>query len=170
MSQALAPLGFEGTTEYIKAPARDQIVDAGDVANLVAGVLKDVRLRGDAAVREYSEKFDQVSLDHFEVNAADRRQAVDLLDPQTRADTEFAIDNVRRFAEAQLATILPLDVEPLPGVHLGHRVIPIERVGCYVPGGRYPLLSAPIMTIVPAKVAGVRRGRSPACRPTRTRR
>jgi histidinol dehydrogenase/sulfopropanediol 3-dehydrogenase len=77
------------------------------------------------------------------------------VDGQTRADTEFAIANVRTFAEAQLGTILPLEIETLPGVHLGHRVIPIERVGCYVPGGRYPLLSAPIMTIVPAKVAGV---------------
>ncbi len=80
---------------------------------------------------------------------------MDELEPQTRQDTEFAIANVRSFAEAQLATMLPLEVEPLPGVHMGHRVIPIERVGCYVPGGRYPLLSAPIMTIVPAKVAGV---------------
>jgi histidinol dehydrogenase/sulfopropanediol 3-dehydrogenase len=76
------------------------------------------------------------------------------MDPQTRADTEFAIENVRRFAQAQLSTILPLEIEPLPGLHLGHRVIPIERIGAYVPGGRFPLLSAPIMTIVPAKVAG----------------
>ena len=67
------------------------------------------------------------------------------LDPQTRKDTEFAIANVRRFAEAQLATILPLEMESLPGVHMGHRVIPITRVGCYVPGGRFPLLSAPII-------------------------
>lgn len=61
---------------------------------------------------------------------------------------------MRRFAEAQLKTILPLEFENLPGLHLGHRVIPIEIVGCYLPGGRYPLLSAPVMTIVPAKVAG----------------
>ena len=89
------------------------------------------------------------------MTAAERAAALNELAPQTRADTEFAIANVRKFAEAQLATILPLEVETLPGIHLGHRVIPIERVGCYVPGGRYPLLSAPIMTIVPAKVAGV---------------
>ena len=63
---------------------------------------------------------------------------------------------MRRFAEAQLATIQPLEIETLPGLHLGHRVIPIETVGAYVPGGRYPLLSAPVMTIVPAKVAGCR--------------
>jgi sulfopropanediol 3-dehydrogenase len=114
-----------------------------------------VRKRGDAAVREYAKTFDNVDLEAFEVSDAERAQALSELDPQTRTDNEFAIDNVRRFAEAQLSTILPLEIEALPGLHLGHRVIPIKRVGCYVPGGRYPLLSAPIMTIVPAKVAGV---------------
>jgi len=84
----------------------------------------------------------------------EREAAVARLDPQTKADTELAIDNVRAFAQAQLKTILPLEIELRPGLHLGHRVIPVARVGAYVPGGRYPLLSAPIMTIVPAKVAG----------------
>jgi sulfopropanediol 3-dehydrogenase len=113
-----------------------------------------VRERGDAAVREYSAAFDKVELEKFEVSEEERLKAVAELDPQTREDTEFAIANVRAFAEAQLKTILPLEIETLPGLHLGHRVIPIEVVGCYVPGGRYPLLSAPVMTIVPAKVAG----------------
>jgi histidinol dehydrogenase/sulfopropanediol 3-dehydrogenase len=99
-------------------------------------------------------EFDRTDLSRFEVTQAERQAAVDGMEHQTRADTEFAIENVRRFAQAQLSTILPLDVEPLPGLHLGHRVIPIERVGAYVPGGRFPLLSAPIMTIVPGKVAG----------------
>ena len=149
-----APDGFEGRARFIKAPGKSSEVDIGDVAELVASILRDVRLRGDAAIREYSERFDKISLEHFEVSAVDRRAALATLDKQTQADTEFAIENVRRFAEAQLATILPLEVEPLPGLHLGHRVIPIERVGAYVPGGRFPLLSAPIMTIVPGKVAG----------------
>jgi sulfopropanediol 3-dehydrogenase len=154
MGQFSSPKGFEGRVDYIKAPARDQVADSSDVAGLVARVLLDVRTNGDAAVRRYSMEFDKADLDHFEVSTADRQAAVAGMDTQTRADTEFAIDNVRRFAEAQLATILPLDVEPLPGLHLGHRVIPIDRVGAYVPGGRFPLLSAPIMTIVPGKVAG----------------
>lgn len=149
-----APQGFSQSVTYIKAPARDQIADSGDVAGIVAKVLADVRAEGDAAVRRYSIQFDKADLDSFEVSPADRLAALAELDPQTRADTEFAIDNVRRFAEAQLATILPLEIEPIPGLHLGHRVIPIERVGAYVPGGRFPLLSAPIMTIVPGKVAG----------------
>lgn len=139
---------------YVKAPERDSIGDSASVEELVAQIIADVRKRGDAAVREYSSKFDKAELAAFEVTPQEREEALAELDPQTRADTEFAIANVRKFAEAQLSTILPLEIELRPGLHLGHRVIPIERVGCYVPGGRYPLLSAPIMTIVPAKVAG----------------
>ena len=148
------PEDFIGNVEYIKAPKRSASSDTADVADLVASILKSVRERGDDAVRELSERFDKISLDQFEVSKADREAALARMDPHTRADTEFAIDNVRRFAEAQYATILPLEFEALPGLHLGHRIIPIERVGAYVPGGRYPLLSAPVMTIVPGKVAG----------------
>ena len=140
---------------FVKAPTFNQSDDNTSVATLVAEVLANVRKRGDAAIREYALRFDKSELTEFEVSTKDRKAALNMLDPQTRKDTEFAIDNVRNFAKAQLATILPLEAEILPGVHLGHRVIPIERVGCYVPGGRYPLLSAPVMTIVPAKVAGV---------------
>lgn len=145
---------FPGVT-YVKAPERSSVSDNAPVETLVSEIIANVRAYGDAAVRDYSLKFDKAELEVFEVTDEEREAALAELDPQTRKDTEFAIDNVRKFAEAQLATILPLEVETLPGVHMGHRVIPIERVGCYVPGGRYPLLSAPIMTIVPAKVAGV---------------
>lgn len=145
---------FPGVT-YVKAPERSSVSDNAPVEALVAEIIAAVREQGDAAVRDYSRKFDKAELSAFEVTQAEREAALAELDPQTRKDTEFAIENVRKFAQAQLATMLPLEVETLPGVHLGHRVIPIERVGCYVPGGRYPLLSAPIMTIVPAKVAGV---------------
>jgi len=148
---------------FVKRPGRNAVSDNAPVEKTVSEVLDAVRTRGDAAVSEYSMKFDQADLAAFEVSDGERQKALDDLDPQSRADTQFAIDNVRAFAEAQLATILPLEVEPLPGVHMGHRVIPMERVGCYVPGGRYPLLSAPVMTIVPAKVAGV--GEVVACLP-----
>jgi histidinol dehydrogenase/sulfopropanediol 3-dehydrogenase len=141
---------------WVKAPSRSAEADNRPVAALVAKVLAAVNAEGDAAVANYSKEFDKADLGVFEVTPEAREAAVANLDPQTRKDTEFSIANVRRFAEAQLSTILPLEVEPLPGVFMGHRVIPIERVGCYVPGGRFPLLSAPIMTIVPAKVAGVR--------------
>ena len=148
------PPGLGESVEYIKRPRRSAASDSGDVASLVTEILKAVRESGDQAVREFSQLFDKVSLDQFEVSQADRIVAVEGMDSQTRADTEFAIENVRRFAQAQRATILPLEVELSAGLHLGHRVIPIRRVGAYVPGGRYSLLSAPVMTIVPGKVAG----------------
>lgn len=149
----LAP-AVEARIERLKAPGRSAWSDNTAVETTVKAVLEAVRQEGDAAVRRYSKEFDKLDLDAFEVSLAERAAALDGLDKQTRADTEFAIERVRSFAEAQRATMLPLDVEALPGLHLGHRIIPIARIGAYVPGGRYPLLSAPIMTLVPAKVAG----------------
>ncbi len=160
MSQTDEPLA--GVT-HLKSPGRNAASDNAPVEQIVTEVLSAVRDRGDAAIAEYAQKFDRSDLTVFEVSDADRQSALDALDPQSRADTQFAVDNVRAFAEAQLATILPLETELLEGVHMGHRVIPMRRVGCYVPGGRYPLLSAPVMTIVPAKVAGV--GEVVACLP-----
>ena len=145
---------FSGIT-WVKAPQPETASDTAEVARIVADVLARVSSGGDAAVAEFTRRFDKVDLAQFEVTLADRTSAVDALDPQTRADTEFAIANVRRFAQAQLACLLPLEIEVLPGAFLGHRIIPVQRVGCYVPGGRFPLLSAPVMTIVPARVAGV---------------
>ncbi|MER9237113.1 histidinol dehydrogenase [Mesorhizobium sp. M0622] len=145
---------LKGRFTQIKQPSRDAISDTAPVEKTVKQIIANVRKRGDAAVREYSLAFDKADVTNFEITEEERQKAIADLDPQTREDTEFAIANVRRFAEAQLKTILPLEIESLPGLHLGHRVIPIEIVGCYVPGGRYPLLSAPVMTIVPAKVAG----------------
>jgi len=142
--------------EYIKSPAAPQPAEAAGIEELVRGIVRAVRDEGDRAVRRYSRMFDQYDGQAQEVVASEREAAVAALDAQTRADTQFAIDQVRAFARAQHATILPLEVTHLPGVHLGHRVIPIERIGAYVPGGRYPILSAPIMTIVPAVVAGCR--------------
>lgn len=150
------PADLEARITRAKAPLRDAITDNSAVEATVKAIIAEVSARGDAAVRDYSRQFDNAEVGALEVTLAEREAAVAALDPQTRADTQFAIDNVTAFAKAQLATILPLEVETLPGVHLGHRVIPIDRVGCYVPGGRYPLLSAPVMTIVPARVAGVK--------------
>jgi histidinol dehydrogenase/sulfopropanediol 3-dehydrogenase len=149
---------------HLKRPARSAAEDTAAVEAAVREILAGVRAGGDAALRAFSERFDGAAPEAFEVSPAERAAAVAALDPQTRADTEFAIANVRAFAEAQLATIGALpDFEPRPGVHMGHRVIPIGRIGAYVPGGRFPLLSAPVMTIVPARVAGV--GEVVACLP-----
>jgi histidinol dehydrogenase/sulfopropanediol 3-dehydrogenase len=145
---------FAGRVRLVKAPEPGGESDQGAIQETVRRVLADVRERGDAALRHYSRTFDKTEIADLEVNEPERYKAVDELDRQTRDDTEFAIAQVRSFAEAQKATLLPLEIETLPGVHLGHRIIPIANFGAYVPGGRYPLLSAPIMTLVPAKVAG----------------
>lgn len=148
------PAGFEDRVRFIKAPEAGAETNLAAIEATVREVLANVRAKGDAALRQYSRSFDNVEVEHIEVSKAEQDRAIAALDPQTRKDTEFAIAQVRNFAEAQRRTMLPLDIETLPGVHLGHRIIPINKVGAYVPGGRYPLLSAPIMTLVPATVAG----------------
>ncbi|MBS0906768.1 histidinol dehydrogenase [Pantoea dispersa] len=139
---------------WIKRPqGQDEQADRS-LSDTVSAIIARVRQDGDAALREFSRQFDKMEPQQFEVTAAEIDQALADMDPQTRRDSEFAISQVRRFAQAQFATMQPLEVETLPGVHLGHRIIPVQTVGCYVPGGRYPILSAPVMSIVPATVAG----------------
>lgn len=140
--------------EFIKHPQGQDVQADRSLTETVQNIIDEVRKRGDAALRDYSAKFDQTTPEKFEVSQQEIARALAELDPQTRKDSEFAIAQVKRFAQAQLATMQPLDIETLPGVHLGHRIIPIQTVGCYVPGGRYPILSAPVMSIVPAVVAG----------------
>ncbi|RPH27784.1 histidinol dehydrogenase [Buttiauxella warmboldiae] len=140
--------------EFIKRPQGQDVQADRSLTETVQNIIDEVRKRGDAALRDYSAKFDQTTPEKFEVSQQEIARALAELDPQTRKDSEFAIAQVKRFAQAQLATMQPLDIETLPGVHLGHRIIPIQTVGCYVPGGRYPILSAPVMSIVPAVVAG----------------
>lgn len=144
----------EADVEFIKRPQGQDVQADRTLTETVQNIIDQVRERGDAALRDYSAKFDKTTPDQFEVSQQEIANALADLDPQTRKDSEFAIAQVKRFAQAQLATMQPLDIETLPGVHLGHRIIPIQTVGCYVPGGRYPILSAPVMSIVPAVVAG----------------
>ncbi|HEY1846037.1 MAG TPA: histidinol dehydrogenase [Buttiauxella sp.] len=145
---------IENDVQFIKrAQGQDTQADRA-LTDTVHSIIGEVKGRGDAALRDYSEKFDKTVPQRFEVTGSEITRALAELDPQTRKDSEFAIAQVKRFAQAQLGTMKPLEIETLPGVHLGHRIIPIEKIGCYVPGGRYPILSAPIMSIVPAVVAG----------------
>lgn len=139
---------------WIKRPQGQDAQADRSLTETVSGVIARVKQEGDAALRDFSQRFDKVVPEQFEVSGEEIAQALAEMDPQTRRDSEFAIAQVRRFAQAQFATMLPLEVETLPGVHLGHRIIPVQTVGCYVPGGRYPILSAPVMSIVPATVAG----------------
>ena len=139
---------------WIKAPQGQDAQADRSLTEKVSAIIERVKTEGDTALRAFSQQFDNVVPTHFEVSEQEIAEALEGMDAQTRRDSEFAINQVRRFAQAQLATMQPLEVETLPGVHLGHRIIPVQTVGCYVPGGRYPILSAPVMSIVPATVAG----------------
>lgn len=139
---------------YLKEAKPNLHTEMEDISKKVASILDAVRREGDAAVRKFSLTFDKVDVENAKVTDAEIQEALASFDEQTLADSKFAIEQVRRFAQAQFNTMAPLDIENLEGVHLGHRVIPIETVGCYVPGGRYPIYSAPIMSLVPAVVAG----------------
>jgi sulfopropanediol 3-dehydrogenase len=139
---------------YVKMPAKGDLKISAEIVDTVKHILESVEESGDRALIKLTKQYDHIELADFEVSTKDRVRALQDLDAQTQRDSEFAIERVRDFAQAQYESIKPLDYEPFPGLHLGHRVIPIETVGCYVPGGRYPILSAPIMTIIPAKVAG----------------
>lgn len=127
-----------------------------ETSQLVSKMLLDLEKNGLAAVRKYSEKFDKWSPSNFELSAAEIAEAKDKVDQAVIKDTEFCQQNVRNFATAQLATLLPLEVNIRPGVVLGHRHIPVASVGSYIPGGRYPMFGSAQMSIIPAKVAGVK--------------
>ncbi|MDU7021242.1 MAG: histidinol dehydrogenase, partial [Enterobacter sp.] len=139
---------------WIKRPQGQDAQADRSLTEKVSAIIERVKTEGDTALRAFSQQFDNVVPTHFEVSEQEIAEALQGMNAQTRRDSEFAINQVRRFAQAQLATMQPLEVETLPGVHLGHRIIPVQTVGCYVPGGRYPILSAPVMSIVPATVAG----------------
>src|SRR5437667_7781459 len=129
----------------------------------VEAIIADVRARGDLAVRELSEKFDKWSPPSFRLSDDEVRALVARVAPTTIDDIKFAQTQIRNFAEIQRAALKDVEVETLPGVILGHRHIPVGSVGCYVPGGRYPMVASAHMSIVTAKVAGV--GHIAACTP-----
>ncbi len=127
------------------------------VQDVVKGILADIRERKDEAVRELSLRFDGWNPDSFKLSAQQIEAAVAALPAQAVADIQFAQEQVRNFAQAQRAALRDLEIETLPGVVLGHKNIPVSRVGCYVPGGRYPMVASAHMSVVTAKVAGVKR-------------
>ena len=132
--------------------------DADDkVRDVVEGILADVEKRGDAAVRELSIKFDNYAPREFFLSRKDIDEAYARLRPRDIDDIAFAQKQVRGFAEKQKACLVDLEVETMPGVILGHKNIPVNAVGCYVPGGRYPMIASAHMSVVTAKVAGVKR-------------
>ncbi len=128
--------------------------DDAKLTETVLELLRQVEKGGNAAVRELSNRFDGFDRDDYRLTQAEVDQCVNSLTGQERKDLEFAQDQIRNFARVQRESMLDVEVETIPGVVLGHRNIPIQNVGCYVPGGKYPLLASAHMTVLTAKVAG----------------
>lgn len=131
--------------------------DARKVKATVEGIILDIETRGDEAVREFSERFDRWTPSSFRLSDAEIAQCIAAVNPRDLDDIKFAQAQVRRFAEIQKSALRDIEVETIPGVVLGHRNIPVQSVGCYVPGGKYPLVASAHMGVVTAKVAGVSR-------------
>jgi len=131
--------------------------DDAKVKGIVEGILADIEMRGDAAVRELSEKFDNWAPEHFRLTDAQVQACIDSLPESTIEDIRFAQTQIRNFAQAQLDSMNDIEVETLPGVILGHKNIPVASVGCYIPGGKFPMVASAHMSVLTAKVAGVKR-------------
>jgi len=140
--------------------AKSEAARAGEDAKVratVEAILADIETRGDAAVRELSAKFDNYEPASFRLSEQEIEAAIGKVTKRDLEDIRFAQAQVRGFAEAQKASMKDIEVETLPGVILGHRNIPVNSVGCYVPGGKYPMVASAHMSVVTAKVAGVKR-------------
>jgi sulfopropanediol 3-dehydrogenase len=147
----------QGATEAEKTEADRK------VRQTVESILEDIAARGDTAVRELSGKFDKWEPPSFRLRPDEIQSLIATLPAQVIEDIKFAQAQIRRFAEAQKAALKDIEVETLPGIRLGHRNIPVASVGCYVPGGRYPMVASAHMSVLTAKVAGV--PRIAACTP-----
>ena len=144
---------------YIKKRSESNSVseDKSSIEETVRSILNDIRERGDAALVHYSGHFDNWSPESFQLSEDEIDAAISKLNKSEIEDIKFAQNQIRYFAQKQLETMNELEVETLPGVFLGHKHIPIENVGCYVPGGRYPMVASAHMSVLTAKVAGAKR-------------
>lgn len=145
--------------KYLKDGINVEVAAANnrEVQQTVENILSDIGARGDAAVRDLSVKFDKWSPTSFRLSQEEIEACINSLPKSVIKDIEFAQAQVRRFAEIQRASMLDVEQETLPGVTLGHKHIPVNSVGCYIPGGKYPLVASAHMSVLTAKVAGVKR-------------
>lgn len=141
------------TREYLKKAPLTSSSDASDVQETVRKILADIEAGGDDKAREYAAKFDNYE-GNIILTAEEIEAATALVPEKLKADIRFAHDNVRRFAEAQKATVSDVELEIVPGLIAGQKAIPVDAAGCYVPGGRYSHIASAIMTVTTAKVAG----------------
>ena len=137
--------------------AETTAADDRQVRDTVEAILADVATRGDAAVRELSIRFDGWDRESYRLDDREIQDCLDRMSAQDLKDIEFAQTQVRNFAQIQRSSMTDVEVETLPGVVLGHRNVPMNAAGCYVPGGKYPLLASAHMSVITAKVAGVPR-------------
>jgi sulfopropanediol 3-dehydrogenase len=147
------------TVTYLKKgkPEADRAEDDAQTRAVVEAILKDIEARGDSAVRELSEKFDKYSPPSFRLSEGEIEELMAQLTDQEMHDIKFAQEQVRKFAQAQRDSMLDIEIETLPGVILGHKNIPVQSVGCYVPGGKFPMVASAHMSVATATVAGVPR-------------
>ncbi|MCA0270577.1 MAG: histidinol dehydrogenase [Proteobacteria bacterium] len=138
-------------------PESERAADDAKVRATVEGVLSDIEARGDTAVRELSVRFDKYDPKSFRLSPSEIEAAMQKVSARDMDDIRFAQTQIRRFAEAQRASMQDIEVETLPGVILGHRNIPVQSVGCYVPGGKFPMVASAHMSVLTASVAGVPR-------------
>ena len=145
--------------EYLKRgkPEDERAEDDAKVRTVVEGTLKDIESLGDAAVRELSEKFDNFSRANFRLTDAEIEAAVAKVSKRDLDDIKFAQEQIRNFAQAQRDSMTDVEIETRPGVILGHKNIPVQSVGCYVPGGKFPMVASAHMSVLTASVAGVPR-------------
>ena len=137
--------------------ALERSEDDAKVRQIVETTLSDIEARGDAAVRELAEKFDNYSPPSYRLSESEIQALISEVSPRDIEDIKFAQAQVRKFAEAQRASMQDIEVETLPGVILGHKNIPVQSVGCYVPAGKFPMVASAHMSVLTASVAGVPR-------------
>jgi len=141
----------KGKTDAAKA------IDDAEVSEIVKNTLKSIEDRGDAAVREFAEKFDNYTPNSFKLSQSEIDSLIQQVSPQDLEDIKFAQEQVRNFAQAQRDSMKDIEVETMPGVILGHKNIPVQSVGCYIPAGKFPMVASAHMSVVTASVAKVPR-------------
>ncbi|WP_416350063.1 histidinol dehydrogenase [Mammaliicoccus lentus] len=145
--------------KYLKKGMSEENLKESDekTKEIVSNTLKEIEEKGDKAVRNLSIKFDKWNPESFKLSSKQIEDIVSSIPQQVKDDIEFAQNNIKKFAEAQRDSMKDINVEVMPGVFLGHKNIPVDSVGCYIPGGRYPMIASAHMSILTAKVAGVER-------------
>jgi len=147
------------TVEYLKSgkPDAERAEDDAKTRTVVEETLKNIEINGDSAVRELSKKFDNYAPENFKLSEKEISDLIASLSDRELSDIKFAQEQVRNFAQAQRDSMLDIEIETIPGVILGHKNIPVQSVGCYVPGGKFPMVASAHMSVATATVAGVPR-------------